>query len=529
NANATPWPYPQSLLSAFTYYSVDANNFKFLLKDTKLEQCDILKHAIPRYEKLIFLNDCSRLDEFSFEKSMNTVKEPSVDYNRNVNYLGELMNLTIEVRHKCESMPHADMDEMYTLRLNSPDFPDQAFLFANNVWGALRGLETFSQLIYRIDGKFYVNTTFIVDFPRFSHRGFLIDTSRHYISTKKIFEHLDAMAYNKLNVFHWHIVDDQSFPYVSTKFPDLSKKGAFRQTHIYTPKDVSAVIEYARRLGIRVMVEFDTPGHSQSWGKGQEDLLTKCYSGNKTTGEYGPIDPTLPKTYKFLEKFFAEVSKVFPEKYIHLGGDEVSFQCWQSNPKITEFMKMMGFDTDYAKLENYYMQRVVDMNAKLNKSSVVWQEVYDNGVDLQKDTIVHVWLGDTAAAYHEELRKVTKSGYRAILSSPWYISNIQFGNDWQKYYDDDPQAFDAPEQQKRLIIGGEICMWGEYVDGTNLISRSWPRASPVAERLWSPDHVKNIKDAIPRLERMRCSMLQRGIRVEPVNGPGTFCNCDYAV
>jgi hexosaminidase len=174
------------------------------------------------------------------------------------------------VKQKCDNLwPELDMDEMYSLRIDTQDFPKQAFLFANTIWGALRGLETFSQLVnYKSGSIFTINSTFIVDYPRFSHRGLLVDTSRHYLPIDVMLENLDAMSYHKLNVLHWHIVDDQSFPYVSQTFPELSSKGSYnRKTHVYDSDDIETVIQYARVRGIRVIVEFDTPGHTLSWGK----------------------------------------------------------------------------------------------------------------------------------------------------------------------------------------------------------------------------------------------------------------------
>jgi hexosaminidase len=135
------------------------------------------------------------------------------------------------------------------------------------------------------------------------------------------------MAQSKLNVFHFHIVDDQSFPYTSRTYPAMSEKGAYDELHIYSQQDIADLIEFARQRGIRVFVEFDTPGHTKSWGK-TIDLLAECYDGEQRTNRYGPMDPSRNTTFEFLTNFFKEVADVFPDRYIHLGGDEVEFDCW---------------------------------------------------------------------------------------------------------------------------------------------------------------------------------------------------------
>nr|WNL54693.1 beta-hexosaminidase 3 [Tetranychus cinnabarinus] len=519
---ANLWPQPQILNQGATFYTLDPSSFKLILAKERVG-CEILEKAIERYSKLLFLSDCSRLSNDCDGKRLPT--EPVEDITNDPNYGGQLFNLSIDT-NSCEKFITSESFEIYTLRVRTADYPEDAALFAP-FWGILRGLETFSQLITRYKGNWIINSTFIVDYPRFTFRGVLLDTSRHYIPVHLLLQNLDAMAYNKMNVFHWHIVDDQSFPFVSSTFPKLSAAGAFRPTHIYTSEDVSTVLEYARVRGIRVIAEFDTPGHTLAWGKGIPGLLTQCYeAGKPVKGSYGPIDPSQNSTYTFLKSLFAEIAKTFPDDFVHLGGDEVDFSCWQSNPNINSFMESQGITGDYAALESFYLQKLVSIMDTLKKNYIVWQEVFDNGVKLRSDAVVHVWKsGD----YQSELSKVVAGGYRTILSSPWYLNYISYGSDWQTYYKVEPLHFNVTSHgEYDLVIGGEACMWGEWVDGNNVISRTWVRASAVAERLWSAKDVTSITSAIPRLDDQRCRMLKRGIRVEPVQGPGS-CECDICV
>ncbi|XP_071964486.1 beta-hexosaminidase subunit beta-like [Antedon mediterranea] len=496
----SPWPLPQQIKTTTSMLFLN-KVFKFNY-DSKT--CDLLQMAFTRYYNLIFYGTQqvpSNIENSTFR--LPKVNEPSISS----------MIVTMDI---CPDYPTLESNENYTLSVAS----DGARIKAATIWGVLRGLETFSQLIYESsDGGLAVNATTITDFPRFLHRGILVDTSRHFIDVPTLLDNFDAMVYNKFNVFHWHIVDDQSFPYESSKYPQLSNWGAFDQRHTYTQDQVSLVISYARERGIRVVPEYDTPGHSQSWGS-INDLLTPCYKDGKATGSFGPINPILNSTYDILKDFFGEVVAKYPDHYIHMGGDEVSFDCWKSNPDITAFMKEQQFGDDYAKLEEYYMQRLLDIMSDLQAGYIIWQEVIDNGVKVRNDTVVEVWKG----GYVQEMSKVTKQGYRTILSSPWYLNYVSnpYNQDWKTYYIIEPQDFTGTAEQKALVIGGEACMWGEYVDSVNLIQRLWPRASAVGERLWSSKSVNDVPAATSRLAEHRCRMLRRGIQAEPVTGPG-YC------
>lgn len=499
------------------YMALDDQNFHVSYGDI-LSRCDIASRMVSRYTR------------YFFEDTLVPAKDLLVKIGAN---LGPIFELKLEssVNHfKCEATPHMSMDETYTISVEPPGGSIKAtglaVIKANTTWGILRGLETFSQLIFRVDQwhGFGIHPVKIKDEPRFQHRGFLLDTARHFISIDKIKTLLDSMSYNKLNVFHWHMVDDQAFPYMSSVYPQLAKLTAYRQTMTYSSSEVKDILEYAAERGIRVMPEFDSPGHTFAL-RAIPDLLTKCYDeSGKPDGTLGPVDPTKVKSYTTIAKLISEFVSIFYDTIFHAGGDEVGFDCWRTNPEITKWMAARNISGDYHALNNFYIERIYDILAYNNRTMLVWQEVFDSGAKLPHDAIIQVWKYiNVVPAYMNVMKRVVEAGYRAVLSSCWYLNYIDYGEDWIKFYKCDPtgQQYIDPKY-KELVMGGEVCMWSEFVDDSNVVQRTWPRASAAAERLWSPSSVDDVGEFFHRLEQMRCRMTFRGVQAEPVNGPG-YC------
>jgi hexosaminidase len=197
-----------------------------------------------------------------------------------------LHTLDVSVKYDDETLG-ADMDESYTLEIIAPT----AFLRADSVWGAMRGIETFSQLTAPCTRGWVCmkEVTKITDFPRFPYRGALVDSAKHFLPIDVLKQVLDGMASAKMNVLHWHLSDDESFPFVSEALPFAAEKGAFEDgdnLHMYTKLEVGELIEFARLRGIRVIPEFSTPGHTRSWGKGHPEV-------NVTLSPCPPPDPLL--------------------------------------------------------------------------------------------------------------------------------------------------------------------------------------------------------------------------------------------
>lgn len=503
-----PWPKNITFLDTPGYLQINPTDFT-IVTDDYLAICDSVKKAVQRYPTKYFFDDIKpqARDDFDGRTKIGTLNK---------------LFVRAEDGFVCETVPHENMDESYSLDVTTK--PDDAQLRAKTNWGLIRGLETFSQLVFNVAPRtFAIQTVSIQDEPRFKYRGFMLDTARHYISVGKIMKMLDSMAMNKLNVFHWHIVDDQSFPYESLAFPDISGNATFRPEMVYKQQDVKTIVQYAADRGIRVVPEFDSPGHTYAW-RFVPKFLTKCYDPKtkKPNGDYGPVNPTRITAYKIMSKLFGELGNIFPDKYLHTGGDEVDTNCWKSNPKINSWLKSRNMTNDYRGLSKFYMRRLYDLVAHYNKTMQVWQEVFDDGTNLPNDTVIQVWkyINDKPA-YTAELNAVVRAGYRAVLSSCWYLNYIDYGQDWVKFYQCNPTA-ETTSETSRLVLGGEIAMWSEFVDDTNVLTRSWPRASAAAERLWSPLETNNVDNFMKRLEQMRCRLLARGLESEPVVGPG-YC------
>ena len=319
-------------------------------------------------------------------------------------------------------------DESYALFLAAGD---ASALRARTVWGALRGLETLTQLVSADRAPDAAGPRLVVpaawvnvsDRPRFSHRGLMIDTGRAFLPVPLILATLDAMASVKLNVLHWHCTDDQAFPVESVAFPNLTAAGAQQapsRTHVYSKADVASVVEAAAMRGIRVVPEFDVPGHSSSWFAGYPLLASNC----SRSDEFGvPMDPTLNTTYDLLQGLFAEMRAAFPNDFFHIGGDEVDFSCWESAPAIVAFMKAHNLTPP--QLQLYFENRVVDL-FQGQRQLLIWEgnAGADNTYPLADNVVVNVWKEEIGGAIGPHA--LAPSRKRAQLDHPRAHGDLLF-------------------------------------------------------------------------------------------------------
>lgn len=405
--------------------------------------------------------------------------------------------LQVHADHRREAIQKLGEDESYELIVANSG----AKINAPTALGVLHGLQTFLQLIQITPNGFTVPAITIKDQPRFPWRGTLVDVSRHFLPIEVLKRNLDGMAAVKLNVLHWHLSDDQGFRVESNKFPKLTGMGS--DGLYYTQDEIRDFIAYAHDRGIRVMPEFDIPGHSRSWFLGYPELASGPGPYTLEAPAIDPImDPTQESTYKFLEKFIAEMAALFPDAYFHIGGDEVDGKQWDANPKIQSFIHAHGMKNNQD-LQAYFNQRLQKIVSKNHKIMVGWDEILHP--DLPKSIVVQSWRGQ------QSLAVAAKQGYSGLLSSGYYLDLM-----WPaaRHYAVDPMADAAatltPEEKSR-ILGGESCMWAEWVTPENVDSHIWPRNAVVAERLWSPQEVKDVDSMYTRLNAVSLQLEWLGL------------------
>ena len=409
-------------------------------------------------------------------------------------------SFTITTAGASDSVQQLSEDESYHLQVSTT----HVHLSAANPLGVLHGLQTFLQLVKTTPQGFGVPVVTIDDKPRFPWRGLMIDVGRHFMPVSVIERNLDGMEAVKLNVFHWHLSEDQGYRAESKQFPLLQEKGSGGL--YYTQQQIAEVIQYARDRGIRVVPEFDMPCHTTSWLVGYPQLASGS-GPYKTIDQWGvfdgAMDPTLDSTYEFLDKFLGEMTALFPDAYFHIGGDECDGKEWDTNPRIKAYMTAHGLKDDAA-LQAYFTGRLQKLVAGHHKIMEGWDEVLQP--DTPKDVVIQSWRGQTALAV------AARQGNRGLLSTGYYIDLNQSA---AQHYLVDPLSGDGnsltPEQRAR-VLGGEATMWSEFVTPDNIDSRIWPRTAAIAERLWSPQEVRDVDSMYTRLAVVSQELEYHGLK-----------------
>ncbi|KAL1535613.1 Beta-hexosaminidase 1 [Salvia divinorum] len=480
------WPLPSQYTSGNQTLTVNPNLTLVTSGDGGGSRT--VSEAFDRYKRIIF------------EHASLKFPSSGVDY--------DLNKLTILVHSDDEEL-QLGVDESYNLLVAARDAHSvigEVTIEANSVYGALHGLETLSQLCAFDYGtktvKLYNAPWYIQDKPRFEYRGLLLDTSRHYLPIEIMKQVIESMSYAKLNVLHWHIIDEQSFPLEVPSFPKLWK-GAYTKWERYTIDDASEIVDFAKKRGINVMAEVDVPGHAESWGTGYPDLWPSSSCRE-------PLDISKNFTFDLISGILSDMKKIFPFGLFHLGGDEVNTDCWTSTPHVQQWLHdhNMTAKDGY----KYFVLRAQEIAISLNWTPVNWEETFNNfPTSLNPKTVVHNWLGAGVCP------KAVARGFRCIYSNQgfWYLDHLDVP--WESVYYTEPLEYISDASQQKLVLGGEVCMWGETADASDVQQTIWPRAAAAAERLWSaPESRSSRTTVLERLEYFRCLLTRRGVPAAPV-------------
>jgi hexosaminidase len=331
----------------------------------------------------------------------------------------------------------------------------------------------------------------------------MIDSSRHFMPVEVVKRNLDGMAAVKLNVLHWHLVDDQGFRVECLAFPRLHE--AASDGLYYSHAQIREVQDYAAERGIRVVPEFDLPGHATAWATAHPELasLPGPYQIERFWGIFDPtVNPIQEETYRFLDAFFAEMAALFDDEFLHIGGDENNGKQWAANPEIAAYMAREGY-ADTLAMQRYFNERMLEIFNRYGKRMIGWDEIFQDG--LPKSIVIHSWRG------RESLAEAASRGYAGILSNGYYIDLMQ-PTDFHYLNDPLPAGSTLPEEARRLILGGEATMWAEFVTPETVDSRIWPRTAAIAERFWSAGSVTDLVDMYRRLDRISLLLEEVGLQ-----------------
>ncbi|KAL0215349.1 hypothetical protein P9112_007533 [Eukaryota sp. TZLM1-RC] len=483
------WPTPQHHSFGTKNVLLD-NDFQF---ETST-QLSLLEDAFKRYREYI-LTSSLHAPEGTSAMSLVSVVSVQID-SRNLD-----LNM--------------GTDESYEISITEMSIS----ISARTVYGALRALETFSQLVEESsDGHLYIRQCPITikDFPRYQWRGLLIDTSRHFLPVGTIKRMVDSLSFNKMNVLHWHIVDAQSFPYKSLSYPSFAERGAFRPDLVYDSATIKSIVDYAQQRGVRVVMELDVPGHAY-WGDAAPHIRAQCPGGySKNVNNY-PLDPSKGETFDVISDLIGELSDLTIDDYFHLGGDEPVFSCWTKNTEIKQWMDSRGFKSGND-VYSYFFNKTLPFVYKKSKKPIVWHEAALLDSNLPKDTLVQVWSGES------NVEKVINMNFDIIYSVGYYLDKSKpagkvryaFMQTMADFFEREPTR-GLSELQASRIKGLSAAMWSEGVDANSIEERVWPRASGTADRAWIklPDNVDMAYEN-RRAERQRCRMNGRGIRASPL-------------
>jgi hexosaminidase len=439
----------------------------------------------------------------------------------------EVQVSTEAIRHNCiiltidgrESM----QEEAYRLSVT----PRRIRLTASTLHGIWNGLQSLKQLIITTEKKddyLPVPAMEINDKPRFEWRGMHLDVSRHFFTADSVKRYIDFLALYKFNRFHWHLTDDQGWRIEITRYPELTRKGAWRKTGendtgnkkgipaenlyggFYTRDEIRDIVTYASERFVTVVPEIEMPGHSQAaiaaypeLGVKGEKLEVKTKWGI-SPNIYGPFDPA----FEFLRNVLDEVTELFPSHYIHIGGDEAIKDQWQASEDVQMLIGELGLGNE-DELQTWFINRIGGYLAEKGKRIIGWDEILNDG--LAGGSVIMSWRGMQGGI------NAAGSGYDVIMTpySHCYLNFSQSENEpasWakrhftslEKVYSFDPVPAELGDQEVKHILGAQGCVWTEHLPSFRMVeNKIFPRITALSEVLWSDTARRDFTDYMNRL------------------------------
>jgi hexosaminidase len=455
---------------------------------------------------------------------------------------GAAINVERISRHELQAkfeeaklVPMTGLTEAYSLQIKS----DGVLIQASDNAGMFYGLSTLWQLLNQHPGPSgKLPGLKILDAPEFEWRGLMLDSARHMQSTKFIKQYIDWMSLHKLNVFHWHLTDDQAWRLEIKAYPKLTAVGGYRVPAgaapaadidpatgearlyggFYSQEEVRDIVAHAASRHITVVPEIDVPGHASAAIVAYPELGVPGFQLQKVPASWGIYHNVFnleESTLAFLETVFAEVVEMFPGEFIHLGGDEVVTEQWEASDRVGERMKELGIDS-FQSLQNYYVERLQTFLSPHGRRVIGWDEILESS--LPSEAVVMSWRGVEGAI------EAAAKGHQAVLSPAptLYLDHVQTAAvdappgrmdiiTVRDIYEFNPLP-DSLVDNRKLLLGLQGNLWTEHVRLEERAAyMTWPRATAIAELGWSTPALRNWKDFSSRLEVHRARMDELGI------------------
>lgn len=418
------------------------------------------------------------------------------------------------------------IDESYTLDVKAEDL----HIAAHSVWGVLHAFSTLQQLIIYEDDEFKIELSVAInDYPKYQHRGIMIDSGRNFLTLDSILEQIDIMSLSKMNTLHWHLVDSQSWPVYLNAYPEMIKD-AYSPREIYTKQDILYVIDYAYARGVRVVPEVDMPGHARAgWKQVNPEIVTcgNSWWSNDVWANHTAVEPPpgqlnilMPETYEVIENVYKELSSIFPDNLFHVGADELQSSCYNFSALIQN--EWFSKNKTMSELTQHYLDLALPIfdNVAQDRKLIMWEDIVTTpeGVkEVPRDKVIlQSWSSEPSA-----IKNLTRDGYDVIVSlalhlyldcgyggwvtnDPRYVDipdNEEFNaglggswcapyKTWQRIYNYDFTQ-NLTDSEAAHIVGAEAALWSEQVDSTVLTTKIWPRTAALAESTWSGNRDEN--------------------------------------